>query len=329
MRKLIVAALAVLVIGSASGAFLWFQRPPLGEAVDFEVASGATTSAIAESLAEEEIIGSTLAFRVVARVRGIEGRIQSGRYQLFRGMGVQAAIDVLGRPPFEEALGLTVPEGFTLRQIADRVGERTHISAEDFERVTTDGTVRSTILPSGTTTLEGLLYPETYSVGERADAESLARRMVQEFESRIEDLDWSAVESRGLSRYDAIVIASLIEREARVPEDRELISSVIYNRLDIGMRLQIDITALYGLDEHKVPTRADLRRPSPHNTYLIDGLPPTPIANPGIESIRAALAPAETTHIFYVVIDPSGKHGFTDDPAEFERLKELRPPGVF
>ena len=97
-------------------------------------------------------------------------------------------------------------------------------------------------------------------------------------------------------------------------EDRAKVAAVIYNRLAKGMRLQIDITALYGLDEHKVPTRADLRRESPYNTYLIDGLPPTPIANPGLESIQAALHPADIDAIYYVVIDPSGKHGFTDDP---------------
>jgi UPF0755 protein len=152
--------------------------------------------------------------------------------------------------------------------------------------------------------------------------------MVAEFEKRTEGLDWSVPERRGLSRYDALIIASLVEREAKVEGDRPKIAAVIYNRLKRGMRLQIDITALYGLDTHKVPTREDLRRESPYNTYLIDGLPPTPIASPGLASIQAVLKPAYTSAIYYVVTDPSGRHSFTDDPAEFERLKQRRPAEV-
>jgi UPF0755 protein len=175
--------------------------------------------------------------------------------------------------------------------------------------------------------LEGFLYPETYIVGERETAADVARKMVQEFEARTRDLDWSIPERRGVSRYDALIIASMVEREARIERDRPKIAQVIYNRLKRGMRLQIDITALYGTD-HRVPTREDLRRESPYNTYLIDGLPPTPIASPGVASLEATLHPTFTRAIYYVVTDREGGHSFTDDPQEFERLKARRPDEV-
>jgi UPF0755 protein len=224
-------------------------------------------------------------------------------------------------------MGTTVPipEGFSVKQIGERFAARTQI--KDFESVAMGGSVKGPGQPVGVNSLEGFLWPETYFVGERETASGVAKRMVDTFTAATADLDYSVPESKNLSRYQALIIASLIEREARVDEDRDKVAAVIYNRLAIGMRLQIDITALYGTD-HKVPTRADLRRESPYNTYLIDGLPPTPIANPGMDSIEAALHPADINALYYVVIDPSGRHGFTDDPAEFERLKQQRPPEV-
>lgn len=328
MKRVIALSVATVVLGVAVTGFVAFRRPAPGDAVVVEIPSGATTTAIGELLAEQEVIGSLLGFRLMARVRGLDGGIQAGRYELARGMGVHAALDELSGAPDEKGVSVAVPEGFSLRQIAERLGANTQLSTEEFTQVTISGEVRASIQPEGVDTLEGFLFPETYLVGERETAVDVARRMVSTFESRTASLDWSRAEALGVSAYEALIIASMVEREARVDEDRAKIAAVIHNRLAIGMRLQIDITALYGLDEHKVPSRADLRRESPYNTYLIDGLPPTPIANPGRAAIEAALHPADIDAIFYVVIDPSGRHGFTDDPAEFERLKEMRPPEV-
>jgi UPF0755 protein len=290
---------------------------------------GATTVQIGQILEREGVIGSDSLFEITVWLRRLEGRLQAGRYELRRGMGVLSALNVLARGPQEKGTGVTVPEGFSVRQIAERVGARTHIGRDDFLRSAQGSAgVRAAIQPPGVGTLEGFLYPDTYFVGDNESATDLLRRMVNEFDRRTSDIDWSGAESRKLTRYQALVVASLVEREAKVDEDRSKVAAVIYNRLAKGMRLQIDITALYGLDEHKVPTRADLQRPSPYNTYLIDGLPPTPIASPGLASIEAALHPAPIDAIYYVVIDPSGKHGFTSDPQEFERLKQRRPAEV-
>ncbi len=327
-KRILALATAVVVIVAAAGAFVWLRRPTAGERVEVEIASGATTIQVAELLRSKGVIGSVIGFRITARLRGLDGQLQAGRYELAKGMGVQAALDVLAGAPIEKGVSVPIPEGFSLRQIASRIDQRTQVPGPAFLAAATDGSIRATIQPPNVKTLEGFLFPETYFVGERENAPGVVRRMVQEFEERTRDLDWSFAESRGLSRYQALILASLVEREAKVDEDRSKVAAVIYNRLRRGMRLQIDITALYGLDEHKVPTRADLRRPSPYNTYLIDGLPPTPIANPGLGSLRAALRPAPIDAIYYVVIDPSGKHGFTADPREFERLKQRRPPEV-
>ncbi len=328
IRKLAAAVIAVVVLAAGAGAFFWFNRPAPGERIEIAIASGATTTQVAEMLAEKDVIGSTLAFRIAVKVRGMDGKLKAGRYEMARGLGVQGALDVLSRAPIEKGTAVAIPPGFSVRQIAERVGARTQIGRDAFLAAATNGGVRASMQPGNVATLEGFLYPETYFVGEAETAAVAAERMVRLFEARTNDLDWSYPQARKISRYQALIIASLIEREARVPEDRAKVAAVIYNRLAKGMRLQIDITALYGLDEHKVPTRADLRRESPYNTYLIDGLPPTPIASPGIDSIRAALNPADIDAIYYVVIDPSGRHGFTNDPEEFERLKQKRPPEV-
>lgn len=328
IRRLLAIGVVLAVLAAGAGAFFVLWRPVAGEPVDIDVAVGATTKQIAAQLDQEDVIGSTYWFRTMAWLRRLEGRIQAGRYEMNRRMGVQGALDVLSRRPVERGVVVTVPEGFSLRQIAARLGARTQVTEGDFLNVATSGGVRASIQPPAVATLEGFLFPETYFVGEKETADGLAHRMVATFEEATTGLDWSVPESRGLSRYQALVIASLVEREAKVPEDRDKVAAVIYNRLAKGMRLQIDITALYGLDEHKVPTQADLRRPSPYNTYLIDGLPPTPIANPGLESVRAALRPAAIDALYYVVVDPSGRHGFTADPQEFERLKRQRPAEV-
>lgn len=326
IRKLLVAGIVVVVLAAGVGAYVSL-RPGSGER-EVIIPTGASTSEIGRILDREGVIGSDAFFGLGARLRRLDGRIQAGRYELRSGMGILSALNALAGGPIEKGSGVTVPEGFSVRQVGERVGRNTKIPAAAFLTAATNGSVRGYIQPPNVSTLEGFLFPETYFVSENEDATSLVRRMAAEFQERTQALDWTYPESKGLSRYDVLIIASLVEREARVAEDRAKVAAVIYNRLAKGMRLQIDITALYGLDEHKVPTRADLQRQSPYNTYLIDGLPPTPIANPGLPALEAVLHPASIDALYYVVIDPSGRHGFTADPQEFERLKQQRPDEV-
>ena len=329
LRRALISGAVIFVLVSILGTYVWVHRPTPGPRVEVAIEKGWTTRQIAGQLVGAQVIepGERFWFRVFAKLRGRDGKIQAGRYEMATNMGPQAALDVLSKPPIERGSPVIIPPGFSLPQVAARVGALTQVSAESFLSVATSGIVRPQILPEDVKNLEGFFFPETYIVGERETAEDVANKMVREFQARTKDVDWSIPERRGLTRYDALIIASLVEREAKVEGDRPKIAAVIYNRLKRGMRLQIDITALYGTD-HKVPTRADLRRESPYNTYLIDGLPPTPIASPSIESIEAALHPTYTRAIYYVVTDKSGRHSFTDDPAEFERLKAQRPDEV-
>jgi UPF0755 protein len=324
-RALVV--LAVLgMVGTGALGYVYVHRPSPGPAIDVYVPAGATTARIADELRSDGVISSLQGFRVVARIRGLDGSLRAGRYRLRKGMGVLAALDVMRSGPTDKTFAVTIPEGYTVRQIAAKVASRTPIGAEAFLRAARPEVVRPADLPAGTGTLEGFLFPETYVIGEWEPASIVVPRMVSEFERRASALDWSFAFGRGLTRYQALTLASLVEREAKVPEDRAKIAAVIYNRLKKGMNLQIDATVLYDLPAHKVPTKKDLERPTPYNTYLHPGLPPTPIANPGIESLRAALAPAQIDALYYVVVDKSGRHGFANTFEEFQRLLRTRRP---
>jgi UPF0755 protein len=323
IRKLLVAGLTLVVVGAAGMGYVAVHRPTPGAKLEVEIQPGRSTLAIARQLQAQGVIGSVAGFRIASRLRGLDGDLRAGRYELREGMGVQAALDALSRGPVERFVRVTIPEGYTIRQIAQRVAQRTHIGAQAFLDAT--ARVRSALQPPNETSLEGFAFPETYVVGDKEAAGSLVARMVQTFEKASEPLDWSTVQAKGLTRYQAVIAASLVEREAKVPEDRAKVAAVIYNRLAKGMRLEIDATVLYDLPQHKVPTQQDLKRPSPYNTYLHAGLPPTPIANPGLEAIKATLDPAPIDALYYVVIDPSGRHGFTASYEEFQRMLKLRP----
>ena len=323
--RLVGVAAVVVVLVAATGAVLAFRRPTPGEPVPVVIEQGASTAAIAQRLADLDVISSSLGFRLMARIRGLDGSIRAGSYELRRGMGVHAALDRLSEGSVDPSVAVTIPEGFTVQQVVAKLADASHLSREALAAGSAG--VRGPFQPDGIDNVEGFLFPDTYRVADDDEPVAVLQQMVDVFSSRTATLSWVYPEARGLSRYDALIIASLIEREAKVDEDRRKVSAVIYNRLERGMRLQIDITALYGTD-HKVPTRRDLERRSPYNTYIIDGLPPTPIANPGLASIEAALDPEPIDALYYVVVDPSGKHAFTADYDEFQRLLSRRPAEV-
>jgi UPF0755 protein len=179
-------------------------------------------------------------------------------------------------------------------------------------------------LPKGTKSLEGFLFPKKYEFEAGSTADAVIKRLLAQFKLEVRDLPWSAYKQLGLKRpYDVVIVASMIEREARFPEDRPKIARVIYNRLSKGMPLQIDATVEYALGTYKSRlTLEDLKVESPYNTYLHRGLPPTPIANPGLASLEAALSPAKGKWLYYVVIDAQGHHAFTASYDEFIKLKQ-------
>lgn len=231
-------------------------------------------------------------------------------------------------PPPEVIARLTIPEGFTVRQVARRVEELGICSAEDFMAAATAGDYQLPILPvEQAGNLEGLLFPKTYDITENMQPRDLVRRLLDQFALEAASINLERSRELGITPYQAVIVASLIEREVVVEEERPLVAAVIYNRLRAGMRLQIDATVQYALPQWKERlTYEDLKVDSPYNTYLHAGLPPTPICNPGRPSLEAALAPAQVDYLYYVATGEGGRHFFTADYQEFLRAKNRVSP---
>ena len=316
----------VVVLGGLAGGgwlFLrsigiWSASDPHGRA-RVRVPRGADASTIGRLLEERGIVSSSLGFRVAVWLEGGGEDIQAGTYALPRGLSGPGALRALLEGPEGVAyVTVTFPEGSWLTDFARRVEEDTHISGDRFLALARRGRIRSRLQPPRVDTLEGLLWPSTYQVVRRDDAATLVRRLVTEFEQRAATVDFARVGATGVSPYEAVIVASMVEAEAARDSERPLIARVIYNRLQEGMPLGIDATVNYALGEHKKSlSESDLAVDSPYNTRLVAGLPPTPIGAPGIESLRAAAAPAEGEWLYYVLEDCRGRHAFSVTYEEF------------
>jgi UPF0755 protein len=211
---------------------------------------------------------------------------------------------------------LFVPPGLTLAQIADRVGKLQGHTAEAFLKVAQSGTIHSKYQAPGATSLEGLLFPDTYQISAAATDASIVQLLVTQFD-KIADKVGLSTAAHGVTPYQAAVVASLIEREVKVAAEGPTVAAVIYNRLAKKMQLQIDATLCYAKGGcPPAPTNADKTSASPYNTYKITGLPPTPIASVTEADLRAALAPANVTYLYYVVSDAAGHHAFANTLTE-------------
>ncbi|WKZ82808.1 MAG: endolytic transglycosylase MltG [Acidimicrobiia bacterium] len=298
-----------------------------GIPVEFEVEPGASASQIARDLAAAGVVESASAFDRVVREQRAADRLQAGVYQLETGMAPTAVLALLMEGPPRSFYLLTVVEGLTTAQMLESVSRQTDIPFEDLTRVLLDGTVTSSLMPGDATALqdwEGLLFPDTYEFAADATAADILDRMARTAEQRVASIDWSALEAAGYTPYEGLIIASVIEREAVLDDDRPLVAGVIMNRLEAGMKLQMDATVVYALGG--LPpgglTLADLEVDSPYNTYRISGLPPTPIAGVGPASLAAAASPAETDHLYFLVADDTGALRFTADFDEFIRWQQ-------
>ncbi len=272
------------------------------------VPPGASLSAAAESLAVHGVISSARMFRVYATVRGSDRHLRAGTYLLRRDASWADLLDALvsGRGL---VYTVTVPEGWELRQIIPALASHVGVPAESLEVAVRD-TVLLHRLDVPTPTLEGYLFPETYVFPDGASARDIVHTMVAEFERRWKP-EWNdRLATLNMSRHGIITLASIIEKEARLPEERPVISAVYQNRLRLGMPLQADPTVQFALGHHvaRVRTR-DLAAKSGYNTYLAPGLPPGPIASPGSASIEAALFPASVKYLYFVA-HPDGHHEF-------------------
>jgi UPF0755 protein len=325
----------VVVLGLIFGAFgvVWIHRQidpggKPGTAASVSIPAGSSTAKIASALSKAGVIHSASVFRYYVKIKSA-GPLLPGAYSLPKNSRYDTVIAALSKGPPIVELHVTIPEGFTLEQIAQRVGTLPGLSAAKFLALATNGQIRSMYEPAGVNTLEGLLYPATYDFKAGEDETTILQQMVTTFDQTATSLGIQAGAARlGVTPYQLVIVASIVEREAKLDEDRGPVASVIFNRLAKGTLLQIDSTVMYGqhiTDPHQIKTKVD----TPYNTYLHKGLPPTPIASPGTPSLTAAITPPQTSYLYYVLIDPSGKQGFASTSKQFAQLEaEAKAKGL-
>jgi peptidoglycan lytic transglycosylase G len=326
----LVLATAVILVAGIAGWWYVRQVNPAGEpgqAVSFTVNENDTLESVSERLEAEDLIVDAGLFRwYVERHGGLE--ITPGYYAIQTNDHMGNVLARLRTPPSQTYTEVTFPEGFTVREIAARLGEEiVPMRARRFLRAADDPDVVAKYRPPGITSLEGLLFPDTYQVSNGESEPQVVERMVGLMErvASQEDIEIKGA-ALGQSPYGILTIASMIEEEAKVAEDRAKIARVIYNRLALGMPLQIDATLLYGQNRDR--PISELREiDTPFNTYLHTGLPTTPISNPGRASIEAALNPAPNPsvgdplcqdlpedvpceYLYYVLSNEEGGHAF-------------------
>ncbi len=315
-----------------------FADSPIGvaERTDvFIIPAGATTADIGRSLQDQGFIRSDVLFRLLVDRRGLDGKLRQGSYLLRRDMSLEEILQNFSSGTVVEQT-VTFPEGWRIEEMAARLGEQTHIDPAEFLRlVRSDGAAFAAEFaflrePAAPPSLEGYLFPDTYRISEQTTARDLVVRMLRRFDEVIDQTLRTAGARYGITLHEALTLASIIEREAVLDEERALISGVLHNRLDQNIPLQVDATVQYAIGQTTTGgrwwkpdiTRDDLRFASPYNTYTVMGIPPGPIASPGLKSIEAAVGPARTTFLFYVARG-DGSHAFSETLEEHERNIQL------
>ena len=333
MFRLLAFILTLTLVGLLFAA-VWVSlfRPALGSGtitpVQIEIKPGSGTPAIARKLQATGVIGSAQVFRFGTRLFGADSKLRPGVYDLTTGMSVAAVLDVLKAGPQVAYVTVTIPEGYVIDQIADRLEKQAGIPRDEFIRLAKTGAKEfekghpyATGAYGGS--LEGYLFPKTYRIREGSSAREVIEMMLDQFDREITQVDVMRATNRGLGLSKVVTLASMIERESRLDNERPLIASVIYNRLKTDSLLKIDATIQYVLGGNRLRlTNADTRVESPYNTYLHKGLPPGPICNPGLKSLQAAAAPPDTQLLYYVLTGRDGSHTFTTNLEEFLAAKK-------
>jgi UPF0755 protein len=324
LRALIALLLLAALIG---GALMLFQ--PFGSVegarVRVDIPPGSGARQIGNQLSSAGVVGSGLLFSVRATLAGKRADLRSGRHTLRRDMTYGAAIDALSKLPVSApgaTIRVTIPEGRSRRETARLIS--TARLRGDYLAASKRFSGRLDPFrygaPSGVRSLEGFLFPSTYELKTGAPVRDLVDRQLAAFRDAFAGVDLTRARRKRLTAYDVLIIASMVEREAQLPAERPLIAAVIYNRLKDGIPLGIDATIRYALDNWSQPLKqSELQLDSAYNTRKRTGLPPTPIGNPGLASIRAAAAPADVAYRYYVVKPGTcGMHAFSSSFAQFE-----------
>ncbi|MBQ3389917.1 MAG: endolytic transglycosylase MltG [Firmicutes bacterium] len=299
----------------------------LDEQITVTIPEGTSAQQVATILDESGLIKNELSFRVMMKMEGEEGNLRPGVYTFGPGKVTYGEIlEELKKGNDEaNAIKVTIPEGYTVDQVAARLEEQGVCSAQEFLDAASYMQVPYGYIPQSGDyhQLEGFLFPDTYSINRNMGPIQIIEMMLAEFDENWTEDRQARADEMGYSVYQIVTVASLVEREARVDSERPMIASVIYNRLDADMLLQIDATVQYALGEQKDRLLySDLQIESPYNTYKYTGLPVGPIASPGLACIDAALYPADTPYYYYQTSkEGDGSHYFCETFAEHEAYR--------
>jgi len=294
--------------------FLWWQQAAKAvnkadsALISFTISQGETVRQVADRLEKEGLIRSTVAFFLKARFTPLGQNIQAGDFVLSPSMELSTIAESLQHGTTD--VRITIPEGWRNEEIAMKISREFGLPESEFLKVAK----------------EGYMFPDTYLIPKETAASEIGAMFLSNFDKKVKTLDLAKMEEKELTLDSLIKIASLVEREAKLNEDRPMVASVILNRLDLGMKLDIDATVQYALGFQpaqknwwkKNLTLADLEIDSPYNTYIIAGLPPTAIANPGLAAINAVLETPDTAYLYYIA-DSSGKSHCAADLESHQR----------
>lgn len=304
MKQKLTVLFGIIITGLLIFWLWWSQalNPPLPDdktPVLFTIESGENIRSIADRLQKENLIRSSVAFFLLARFGGVADNIQAGEFRLTRNVDMYEIADSLTHGTVD--VQITIPEGWRNEEIALKLAQVLSIPENEFLKESR----------------EGFMFPDTYLLPKEASAALVSKIFLDNFNKKVTEKELTLAKQKNLTLEELINIASLVEREAKFDEDRPLIASVILNRLKIGMKLDIDASVQYALGYQsaeknwwkKELTVEDLEIDSPYNTYKNPGLPPTPIANPGLEAILAVLTSPKTDYLYYIA-DKTGKSHF-------------------
>ena len=304
MKQKFTVLLGIILIGLLIFWLWWSQaiKPPVPDdktSVLFSIESGENIRSIADKLQKQNLIRSPVAFFLLARFGSVADKIQAGEFRLSRSADMYKIADSLTHGTVD--VQITIPEGYRNEEIALKLAQSLSIPENEFLKAAE----------------EGFMFPDTYLIPKEASASQVSKIFLDNFNKKVTEKEISLIKQKNLTLDEVINIASIVEREAKLDEDRPLVASVILNRLNIGMKLDIDATIQYALGYipaekswwKKEITLEDLEIDSPYNTYKNPGLPPTPIANPGLKAILAVLEAPKTDYLYYIA-DKIGKSHF-------------------
>lgn len=336
LLQLLTSIFVIVLIFNSVNSFAQLIKPgEINENVDVSdikvievtIPLGSSASQISSILDSTGVVNSSLAFELYLRNENLTDKLRPGTYEIQNNLSYEDITSILLKGPPLKTYTITIPEGLWLSETLSTISAQTGYDVSQLENSLTSGQVVSKYLPDNDYTKlqnwEGLLFPNTYQIDIESNGEIILQTLVDELESRFENLtSTNSIPNWIKSPTQFFTIASLIEAESKLDEDRPLVSSVIKNRLDDNMLLQIDATVLYSLQKRKSQVLLiDLQIDSPYNTYKYTSLPPTPISGFGERSMNAIMNTPENNYIYYLLTDINGKMTFTNNYEEFINLK--------